>query len=105
MGGFMGFYGFYGRGYKIFIKINYFIKIFYNNTYAEVHNKKKKKKKQLWGGGEGLVLVFILLVLWFLYSGVRGGGSVRRRNTLHEVGGRQCYCHKRGLRGERIISK
>jgi hypothetical protein len=34
-----------------------------------------------------------------------GGGSVRRRNTLHVVGGGQFYCHKRGLRGERIFYK
>jgi hypothetical protein len=53
MGGFMGFYGFYGRGYRIFIKINYFIKIFYNNTYAEVHSQKKSrssKEKESYGG-------------------------------------------------------
>jgi hypothetical protein len=32
-----------------------------------------------------------------------GGGSVRRRNTLHVVGADNCHCHKRGLRGERNI--
>jgi hypothetical protein len=39
-------------------------------------------------------------------QGCGGGGSVRRRNTLHVVGGRQIIiCHKRGLRGERIFYK
>ena len=33
-------------------------------------------------------------------SGVRGGGSVRRRNTLHEVGGRE-YILTSAVYGER----
>jgi hypothetical protein len=36
-------------------------------------------------------------------SGVRGGGSVRRRNTLHEVGGRQFLSQARFTGRENIL--
>jgi hypothetical protein len=68
--------------------------------------KKKSRRSQIkinYGGGYGGLVVFIP-TCWdvLLIQGCGGGGSVRRRNTLHLVGGRQIIiCHKRGLRGER----
>jgi hypothetical protein len=58
LGGFIGFI----RRYKIFYRIFYkVIRIFTNDTYAEVHTKVKKKitHTQLWGVWG--VLVFITL--------------------------------------------
>jgi hypothetical protein len=42
-----------------------------------------------WGGGGVCFVTSSRIVCCLDYSGVRGGGSVRRRNTLHVVGGRQ----------------
>jgi hypothetical protein len=55
-----------------------------------------------WGG---LAFRSFLRFEFFAEEPVGGGGSVRRRNTLHVVGGRQCYCHKRGLWGEILFIK
>jgi hypothetical protein len=50
-----------------------------------------------------LICSFICIFV-FVGAYFGGGGSVRRRNTLHVVGGRQIIiCHKRGLWGERIF--
>jgi hypothetical protein len=92
MGGVMGFYRFYRRGYKYFIKN----KIIYNYFVSErmqrftirkkVEGPKEKKVMEEVMG----VLVFSF-IFWFVVciQGCGGGGSVRRRNTLHVVGGRQ----------------
>jgi hypothetical protein len=104
LGGYGGFYRFYGRGYRIFIKINYFIKIFYNNTYAEVHCKEKRKRGYTLNGGYGVMdLLFILFFSFGRYSGVRGGGKCPEEEHTTCSGGPTINCHKRGLRGERKI--
>jgi hypothetical protein len=107
LGVFDGFIGFIGR-YKInFIKLWKVIKLFYNRTYAEVHYKKKSKGSQkikVMGGVGGSCGFHLHLLECFIGQECRGGGSVRRRNTLYVVGGRQIIiCHKRGLWGERNI--
>jgi hypothetical protein len=48
-------------------------------------NTNKKVMKGLWG----VVLLSSFLVVFGLEELGGGGGSVRRRNTLHVVGGRQ----------------
>jgi hypothetical protein len=52
-------------------------------------------------GGFGVFLIiYSILLLSFIIQGCGGGGSVRMRNTLHEVGGRQ-YIVTSAVYGER----
>jgi hypothetical protein len=52
-------------------------------------------------GGDGGVLSFTSSFLFFSFCMSSPPiASVRRRNTLHEVGADNYYCHKRGLWGE-----
>jgi hypothetical protein len=93
MGGFMGFYGFYRRGYKYFIKNKIIYKYFITERMQRFTIRKKvevpKKKKLWWGSGGVYGFLSFLCVLFLWVQGCGGGGSVRRRNTLHVVGGRQ----------------
>ena len=82
------------------------MKIFYFRTYAEVHCKKKSRRSQEKSqiiSGYWVFGIVDYFVVMSLYSLCGGGGSVRRRNTLHVVGGPTINCHKRGLRGERVF--
>jgi hypothetical protein len=54
-----------------------------------------------WGGS---CLIVAKLFVFFAGSGVRGGGSVRMRNTLHEVGGRQLLLSQARFMGRENIS-
>jgi hypothetical protein len=50
---------------------------------------KDPKNKIIMGGREGYGIVDYFIVMSCIIQGCGGGGSVRRRNTLHVVGGRQ----------------
>jgi hypothetical protein len=108
MGGFGGFYRFYRRGYKYFIKN----KIIYNYFLSERMQRftviKKvegpKKYKLWWGRWGGLLSSYLAQVFVFFEELDGGGGSVRRRNTLHVVGGRQFLSQAR-FTGRENISK
>jgi hypothetical protein len=52
------------------------------------------------GGRGGYVLKFSFMVFLFVVQECGGGGSVRRRNTLHVVGGRE-YILTSAVYGER----
>ena len=53
-----------------------------------IRKKRGTQIKYKWGGVI-FAVVFNFHVVCMIRSGVRGGGSVRRRNTLHVVGGRE----------------
>ena len=46
----------------------------------------------------GVMCLYSYQIVLRRYSGVRGGGSVRRRNALHEVGGRSIRTTTRVLK-------
>jgi hypothetical protein len=79
MGGFMGFYRFYGRGYRNFIKYKIFYKYFLSERMQRSTVKKKvkghKKIKVMRGGGIGC-LFCIPLWICFLLKSLTGGGEV-----------------------------
>jgi hypothetical protein len=90
MGGFGGVYRFYGRVYRNFINYKIIYKYFLSRRMQRFTCSKKKEKGLTQKGGvSGLVIISTIHVLRFLEALLGGGGSVRRRNTLHVVGGRQ----------------
>ena len=79
------------RRFTIFYKKKNKINLFSNRTYAEVHLREKinKIKSQTKGGYRGSVFASVLQFVVIPIQGCGGGGIVRRRNTLHVVGGRE----------------
>jgi hypothetical protein len=66
-------------------------------------SKKIKSTEINIGDGWGLYLFFSLSFVCFLVFRGAGGGSVRRRNTLHEVGGRQLLLSQARFMGREKI--
>jgi hypothetical protein len=57
-----------------------------------------------WGGMGGLLSLPATCIVYWI-QGCGGGGSVRRRNTLHVVGGRQFLSQARFMGRENIFYK
>jgi hypothetical protein len=58
-----------------------------------------------WGGGGVCFVISFCAVCCLDCSGVRGGGKCPEEEHTTCSGGPTINCHKRGLWGERIISK
>jgi hypothetical protein len=53
------------------------------------------------GGSYGLIYCLTFHVVCLIIQGCGGGGSVRRRNTLHVVGGPRIFILTSAVYGER----